>query len=70
MSLMKNSFLRMVLLKKKSSLSKELEDFSKENEVILTCDTCDSLKNENASLNEKVLDLTKIVHEFTNGKKF
>ena len=48
------------LKKKISSLSKELEDFSKEKEVILTCNTCDSLKNENASLNEKFLDLTKI----------
>ena len=35
--------------------------------IILTCDTCDSLKNENASLNAKILDLTKIVHKFTNG---
>ena len=47
-------------------MSKKFEDFSKENEEILTCD---SLKNENASLNAKILDLTKIVHNFTNGKK-
>ena len=41
------------LKKKISSLLKELEDSSKEKEVILTCDTCNSLKNENAFLNEK-----------------
>ena len=29
------------LKKKISNLSKELDDFSKEKEVILTCDTCD-----------------------------
>ena len=46
------------LEKKISILSKELEDFSKEKEVILTCDTCNSLENKNASLNAKVLDLT------------
>ena len=57
------------LKQKISSLSKELEDFSKENEVILTYDTCDFFKNENAFLNEKILDLTKIVHNFTNGNK-
>ena len=34
------------LKKKISSFSKELEDFSKENKVILTCDTYNSLKNE------------------------
>ena len=26
-------------------------------------------KNENTSLNTKILDLTEIVHKFTNGKK-
>ena len=57
------------LKKKISSLLKELEGFSKEKEVILTCNTCESLKNENTSLNEKVLDLTKIVCKFSNGKK-
>ena len=51
-------FKNSAFIKKISSLSKELKDFSKENEVILVCDTCDSLKNENASLSEKVLDLT------------
>ena len=47
--ILKNSALK----KKISSLSKELKDFSKENEVVSTYDTCDSLKNENAFLNEK-----------------
>ena len=61
----KNGALKMKI----SSLSKELKWFSKEKEVILPCDTCDSLKSENASLNEKTLDLTNIVHKFTNGKK-
>ena len=42
------------LKKKFSSLSKEFEDFSKQKKVILTCDTCDFLKNENASLNKKI----------------
>ena len=55
--------------KKISSFPKELEDSSKEKEITLTCDTRDSLKNENTSLNEKILDLTKIFHKFTNGKK-
>ena len=55
-----------ILKKKISNLSKELEDFSKEKEVILTCD---SLKKENASLNAKVFYLTKIIHKFINGKK-
>ena len=58
-----------VLKKKILSLSKELENSLKQNEVVSTCDICDSLKNENASLNEKVLDLTKIVHKFTDGNK-
>ena len=35
----------------------------------LTCNVCVRLKNENGLLNEKVSDLTKIVHNFTNGKK-
>ena len=35
----------------------------------LTCDVCTSLKNENGLLNKKVIDLTKIVHNFTNVKK-
>ena len=61
--ILKNSALK----KKISNLSKELEDFLKEKEAILTCD---SLTNENASLNAKILDLTEIVHKFTNGKKF
>ena len=57
-----------VLRKKILSLSKELKESLKIKEVVLTCDVCDSLKKENASLNENVLDLTKIVHNFTNGK--
>ena len=63
--ILKNS----VLNKKISSLPKYPEDFLEENEAILTCGACESLKNENVSLNEKVLDLTKIVYKFTNGKK-
>ena len=51
------------------SLSKELEDSLKKKEVVLTSNLCDTLKIENASLKEKVLDLTKIFHNFTNGKK-
>ena len=57
------------LKKKNSNLSIELEDFSKEKEAILTYDTCESLKNENDSLNAKVLDLAIIVHKFTNREK-
>ena len=36
------------LKKKISNFSEELDEFSKEKEVILSCDTYDSLKNENA----------------------
>ena len=50
------------------SSTKELED-SLEEKKKLTCETCCNLKNENILLNEKVNDLTKIVHNFTNGKK-
>ena len=53
--------------KKILSLTKELEDFSK---IKLTCYVCASFNNENAFLNKKVLDLSKIVHQFINGKKF
>ena len=60
----------MLLKKKIYSLSKDLEDFLKEKEVVLTCGAFKLLKNENASLIEKDLDLTKIVYKFTNGKKF
>ena len=35
----------------------------------LTCDVCASLKNKNGLLNEKAIDLPKIVHNFTNEKK-
>ena len=49
-------------------MSKELEDSLKEKNI-LSCETCRILKNENILLNEKVNDLTKIVHNFTNGKK-
>ena len=50
-------------------MTKELEDLSKEKKKELTCDVCASLKNENGLLNKKVVDLTKIVHNFTNRKK-
>ena len=48
---------------------KELEDALKEKKK-LTCETCSNLKNKNILLNKKVNDLTKIVHNFTNGKKY
>ena len=57
------------LKNKTSSLSKDLKDLS-EREVNLICGACEFLKNENASLNEIVLDLSKIVYKFTNGKKY
>ena len=56
------------LKKKKISLTKELEDSLKEKKK-LTCETCCNLKNENILLNEKVNDLTKVVHNFNNRKK-
>ena len=49
-------------------MTKELEDSLKENKK-LTCETCCNLKIENILLNEKANDLTKVVHNFTNGKK-
>ena len=59
-----------VALKKKIlSLTKKIEDFSKEKKMKLTCDGCTSLKNENGLVNEKVIDLTKRVHNFTDRKK-
>ena len=38
-------------------------------EVALSCNACESLKIENASVKEKVLDLTNIVPNFIDGKK-
>ena len=65
-----NLILKNIAFKQKiSSLPKDVEDFSKENEVNLPCDTCESLKNKNASLNENALDWIKIVYKFTNRKK-
>ena len=46
-----------------------VKGFTKEKEVKLSCNNCDILSKENSSLNDKILDLTKIVHKFTNGKK-
>ena len=57
------------LKKKILSLIKELEDFSKEKKTKLTCDVCASLMNENGLFNEKVIDLIKIIYNFSNGKK-
>ena len=50
-------------------MSKIVKELTKEKEVNLLCSTCDVLSKENTSLNDKVLDLTKIVHKITNGKK-
>ena len=58
------------LKKKVLNLSKELDEALKIKEVTLSCKNCDSFKMENASLQEKVLDLTKTLHKFANGKKY
>ena len=58
-----------VLKKKNASLEKELESTKKGKEKIQMCTNCSNLDTENKSLKEKVLDLTNIVHNFTNGKK-
>ena len=57
------------LKKKILSLSKMVEEFTKEKEVKLSCSNCDVLSKENTSLNDKIFDLTTIVHKLTNGKK-
>ena len=57
------------LKKKILSLSKIVEEFTKEREVKLPCSNCDILSKKNTSLNNKIFDLTNIVHTFTNGKK-
>ena len=57
------------LKKKILSLSKIVEELKKEKETILPCSNCDFLLNKNVSLNDKISDLTNIVHKFTNGKK-
>ena len=62
---LKNSSLK----RKIFNLTKELEDSLKEKKMKNTCDVCSNLKNENVLFKEKVNDLTKIVHNFTNGKK-
>ena len=62
--------LKNITLKQKIlGLTKELEELSEEKKMKLTCDVYASLKNENDLLNEKVIDLIKIVHNFTNGNK-
>ena len=63
--ILKNGVLKNMIL----SLTKELEDFSKEKKMKLTFNVCGNLKIENASLKEKILDFTKIIHKFTNEKK-
>ena len=51
------------------SLSKIVEELTKEKETKLPCSNCDILLNENIFLNDKISYLTKVVHKFTNGKK-
>lgn len=67
--------LKNISLKKKIALlSKELDDLRNEKDkakpvIDSECKLCENLKNENNLLNDKVLDLSKIVYKFTNGKE-
>ena len=58
-----------VLKKKILENALELETLQKEKSIEKVYESCDSLKKENLSLHEKVEDLTRIAHNFTNGKK-
>ena len=67
---MKNSFSRTMPLKRKFlGYLKWLKNLQKIKEVKLLCSNCDTLSKENTSLNDKILDLTEVVHKFTIGKK-